>query len=85
MSGINDPTKQGLLILVRDNMQEKIATISKKQETGRHYVEVLKTIGEGHQKLFDGRNKLSSPELLAAIKSYAKYINDIINTVKALK
>lgn len=82
---INDPTQQGILILVRDNMQEKMDTISKKQETARHYIEVLKTIGEGHQKLFDGRYKLTSPELLADIKGYSKYITDMTNAIKALK
>jgi hypothetical protein len=82
---INDPIQQGILILVRDNMQEKMDTISKKQEAAKHYIEILKTIGEGHQKLFDGRYKLKSPELLAVIKSYSKYITDMTNAIKALK
>ena len=82
---INDPNQKGILILVRDNMQQKMDTISKKQETARHYIDVLKTIGQGHQKLFDGRYKLTSPGLLAAVKAYAKYISDMTNAVKALK
>lgn len=65
-------------------MQNKIDTISRKQKSAQNYIEVLKTIGEGDQKLFDGRYKLKSPELLAAIKDYAKYITDLVNAVKAL-
>lgn len=80
-----DPSRQGILILVREHMHDKLAAISRKQENARNYLKVLKEIGEAHQKLYDGRNKLTSPELLAEIKGYAKYINDAMNAAKNLK
>jgi hypothetical protein len=85
MNEIKDPTQQGVLILIRDDMQHKSDTLSKKQESARDYIEILKTIGAGHQKLFEERNKLKSALLLATIKSYASQINDLMNAVKALK
>jgi hypothetical protein len=85
MNEIKDPTQQGVLILLRDDMQQKSVEISKKQESARDYIDILKTIGAGHQKLFEERNKLKSALLLATIKNYASQINDMMNAVKALK
>jgi hypothetical protein len=85
MQEIKDPTQQGILILIRDDMQQKLDAMAKKQENAQNYIGILKTIGDGHQKLFDERYNLKSPVLLATIKSYASQINDMMNAVKALK
>lgn len=82
---IKDPYKQSLLIILRDNMQERMDTISKKQVNAMTYVDVLNAIGEGHQKLFDGRDELRSAELLANIRGYSKYITAMINNIRSLR
>lgn len=82
---ITNPYQVGILIIVRDNMNEKLDTISKKQANAKNYIDILKAISEGHQKLFDGRDDLKSSELLANIRGYSKYITEMINNIRSLR
>jgi hypothetical protein len=50
----------------------------------RNYVIVLKTIGQGHQKLYETRNQLSKPEVEADIQRYANRLKEAFNAVKGL-
>lgn len=66
-------------------MQERLDAISKKQVSARNYIDILKTISKGHQKLFEGRDELRSAELLANIRGYSKYIIEMINNIRSLR
>ena len=50
----------------------------------RNYVVVLKTIGQGHQKLYETRAQLSKAEVEADIQRYANRLKEAFNTVKGL-
>jgi hypothetical protein len=50
----------------------------------RNYVVVLKTIGQGHHKLYETRNQLSKPEVEADIQRYANRLKEAFNAVKGL-
>jgi hypothetical protein len=47
-------------------------------------VVVLKTIGQGHQKLYETRNQLSKAEVEADIQRYANRLKEAFNAVKGL-
>lgn len=82
---IEDPYKQSILMILRDNMKDRLNFISKKQISARNYINVLETIRKGHQKLFDGRDELRSAELLANIRGYSKYITEMIINIRSLR
>ena len=50
----------------------------------RNYVVVLKTIGQGHQKLYETRDQLSKAEVEADIQRYANRLKEAFNAVKGL-
>ena len=50
----------------------------------RNYVVVLKTIGQGHQKMYETRNQLSKAEVEADIQRYANRLKEAFNAVKGL-
>ena len=50
----------------------------------RNYVVVLKTIGQGHQKLYETRAQLSKAEVEADIQRYANRLKEAFNAVKGL-
>src|SRR5215470_14690576 len=50
----------------------------------RNYVVVLKTIGQGHQKLYETRAQLSKAEVEADIQRYANRLKEAFNAAKGL-
>jgi len=54
------------------------------EEAVRNYVIVLKTIGQGHQKLYETRTQLSKAEVEADIQRYANRLKEAFNAVKGL-
>ena len=54
------------------------------EEAVRNYVIVLKTIGQGHQKLYETRTQLSKAEVEADIQRYANRLKQAFNAVKGV-
>jgi len=49
----------------------------------RNYVVVLKTIGAGHQKLYETRNDLSKVEVRAQIHEYTTRLKEAVNAIRS--
>ena len=48
------------------------------------YLRILKKIGEGHQKLYDGRNDLSKELLVRDMNRYSRDLKLLFNTIRTL-
>jgi septal ring factor EnvC (AmiA/AmiB activator) len=59
---------------LKTSYETKNAAINVKKKGAEAYVKILKNVGEGHQKLYDNADKLSSREVLSTALSYAKTI-----------
>lgn len=64
---------------------QQISEILSKQEQIETFAASLKTIAEGHRKLYENRNKLSARELASELAGYASDIQDIISEFQKLK
>ncbi|HOV11862.1 MAG TPA: hypothetical protein PLT47_11635 [Bacteroidales bacterium] len=63
----------------------QLSEIDAKQKQIDAYAKSIKIIAEGHQKLFDNRNKMTIKELQELLSSYTSNIKDIISEFKKLK
>ncbi len=63
----------------------RIAAIDSKMARLNVFAESLETIAEGHQKLYDNRNRLSAKALSARITRYASDIRDLRSAFHKLK
>jgi hypothetical protein len=64
---------------------QQISDILSKQEQINAFAGSLTTISEGHQKLYDNRNKMSAKELAVELAGYACDIQDIISEFNKFK
>jgi hypothetical protein len=76
-----DPAGLAALAEWREFRTNQLAT---HEEAVRNYVIVLKTIGQGHQKLYETRTQLSKAEVEADIQRYANRLKEAFNAVKGL-
>src|SRR5215813_2078935 len=76
-----DPAGLAALAEWREFRTNQLAT---HEQAIRNYVVVLKTIGQGHQKLYETRNQLSKAEVEADIQRYANRLKEAFNAVKGL-
>jgi hypothetical protein len=76
-----DPAGLAALAEWREFREGQIKT---HEEAIKNYAVVLKTIGEGHHKLYESRGRLSKPEIEAEIHLYAKRLKEAFNAVKGL-
>ncbi len=60
------------------NYYNEISRINRKQEQLHTYAKSLVTIGKGHQKLYENRNKLTSKEIRELMAEYSASIQDLI-------
>lgn len=63
----------------------ELASISRKQKQIDAFATTLQTIGEGHQELYDNRNKLKAKELATGLRGYANSIRDLVSQFNQLK
>jgi protoporphyrinogen oxidase len=75
------PPQQASIQLLRETWQKKQDEIETKEQSCIVYSRTLKKIAEGHQLLFDNRDKLSSRQVLDLINNYS---NDISNLLKSV-
>lgn len=61
-----------------------LAAIDTRAKAIQSYAGILKKIGEGHQRLYDGRNDLSKELLLRDISRYSKDLKLLFNTIRTL-
>lgn len=64
---------------------QQLSDITQKQRLIDAFVNGLKSISNGHQKLYDNRNKLTTKEIKESIKQYSSEIQDIISEFNKLK
>ena len=76
-----DPAGIAALMEWQEQREKALAVHTQTIQT---YVKVLEEISEGHQKLYDERNDLSSGQLLTQIKETAEELKDLYNTIKKL-
>ena len=76
-----DPAGLAALAEWREFRTNELAT---HEEAVRNYVVVLKTIGQGHQKLYETRTQLSKAEVEADIQRYANRLKQAFNAVKGV-
>jgi hypothetical protein len=62
-------------VTIRVQMQQDLDGIAKKQQAAAAYVKILTDIGEGHQKLYDAGEHLSTKQLEAIVESYVDDIS----------
>jgi hypothetical protein len=79
------PPQQASVELLKERWQEKTDALKAKKEACVLYVEVLKKIGNGHQLLFDNRDRLSSGQLRESIHAHAKSVKELYRTMKDLR
>ena len=71
--------------LLNEQLLDKLALIEIQKEACVGYAETLRTIGAGHQSLFDNRSHISSKVVLTTIQGYADQVKDAYEKIKALK
>ena len=79
------PPQQAAVELVKEKWREKKEEIEARKRACGLYVETLKKIGDGHQLLFDNKDKLSSKQFLGIIDSYSKDVSSLYKKIKDLK
>lgn len=79
------PPQQAAVELVKEKWREKKDEIEARKRACGLYVETLKKIGDGHQLLFDNKDKLSSKQFLDIIDSYSKDVSSLYKKIKDLK
>ena len=57
-------------ITTRAQMQQALDGIDKREQAAQAYVKILTDIGEGHQKLYDAGEKLSTAQLFSIVEPY---------------
>lgn len=81
----HQPPQQAAVELVKEIFYERKDAIDAKEKGAVTYLKILTKIAKGHQLLFDGRNKLSSDQLLATVRSYGNDISNLYSAVIALR
>ena len=79
------PPQQAAVELLKEKWREKKDEVEVKKQACILYVKTLKTIGGGHQLLFENKDKLSSKQVLDSINSYGKDVSAIYKQIKDLK
>ncbi|MBP6544484.1 MAG: hypothetical protein KA265_17975 [Piscinibacter sp.] len=70
------------LFFIRDAYQEQRPAFAERSKQIAKYQETLTAIAEGHQKLYDHRDQISSPELLRQVKGYSTRIRGAIKAIR---
>lgn len=81
----HQPPQQAAIELVKERFYERKDAIDAREKAAVTYLKILTKIAKGHQLLFDGRNKLSSDQLLATIHSYGNDISNLYSAVITLR
>lgn len=71
-------------VTLAKNYYKQIDEIVLKQQQLRTFSKGLQTIGDGHQKLFDNRNKIKVNEIRAILGNYSAELQDLILDFKKL-
>ncbi|MCR4289673.1 MAG: hypothetical protein NUV86_05365 [Candidatus Scalindua sp.] len=79
------PPQQAAVELVKEKWRGKKDEVEAKKQACSIYVKTLKTIGQGHQLLFDNKDKLSTKQVLDSINSYGKEVSDLYKKIKDIK
>lgn len=61
-----------------------LAGVDTRAKVIESYAKILTKIGEGHQKLYDGRNDLSKELLIRDMNRYSKDLKLLFNTIRTL-
>ena len=79
------PPQHAAIALLMEKWQEKSDAVKEKKQACNLYAKTLKTIGEGHQMLFDNKDKLSTKQVLDRITAYSKAVSTLGSQIKELK
>lgn len=80
----NNPPQDAAIELLRERYIEKKDAVEAKIAAAESYVKILNKIGEGHQLLYNDRDRISSKGLLLTIKGYSKDISSLYKSMKEL-
>ena len=69
---------------LREWKEYRLAQIDYRGDAIETYAQLLQKIADGHQTLFDERDKLSNKVVLAQIELYSKDLKDLYKKIKAL-
>jgi len=61
-------------ITTRAQMQQALDSIDKREQAAKAYVKILTDIGQGHQKLYDAGEKMTSLQLVQIVEPYVSDI-----------
>ncbi len=64
---------------------QQLSAITREKDLIDAFAKSLTTISDGHQKLYDNRNKLTSKEIKELMKQYASNVQDITTEFNKLK
>ena len=79
----NKETHDYLSAVILKQMWDTEATkIQERIDSAKAYGKIMANVKEGHQKLYDNRNNLNSPEVKKLALSYANTIEDLIETFR---
>lgn len=62
----------------------RLAALETRAKAIESYAKILRTISEGHQKLYDGRNDLSRELLVRDMSRYSRDLKRLFNTIRNL-
>ncbi len=79
------PPQQAAIELLKERWQERRDEVKVKREACVLYVKTLKSIGEGHQMLFDNKDHLSTKQVANSINAYSKEVSALYKQIKELK
>lgn len=72
------------VVLVLDRWRRDDEIIAEKREAAALSVKILEKISKGHQKLYDGRNDMSSKEFRSLLLEYTVILENLIEDLSAL-
>lgn len=76
------PEEKSVIALLHDRWEKDQLALRDKRIGADAYVKILKNIAEGHQKLYESRNKLCSKEVKNMVLAYAKELESLIKDLR---
>ena len=67
-------------VTLKQTWDTEAATLQERIDAADAYGKIMAKVKEGHQKLYDNRNNLNSPEVKKMALSYANTIEDLVET-----
>lgn len=73
------------VLVLRETRAAKLADLRKREKAAVLYAEILRKIGEAHQKLYEERDRISSEQVLVDLSSYSGQLDTALKELAAIK